>query len=280
MAGKYKTMTLIEEAELERLRQRQIKEYNPNLKSLANVQAQIEKLLEDPELDDEGKSKVLHHLQEKFGYLYNRFKNSGAALNPINVANPQPEEVEDAPGENREVEDDEDESPTTQSIVSASSSSASTFPTGSSSSVDSGIFPNGVKSKIPQIYQKKYSDLINFLELHKDKISANPQNELILDGVPILGSSMPDLLRSLFVRNSKMNLNGLSEFHRLLRQLNANPNLFSHKDTVNVMKAHITPFRKSHPISCPSSSQKGTGSKLKALFPPGKKPRFLHVFRK
>lgn len=280
-------MTLVEEAELERLRQRQIKEYNPNLKSLVHIQDQIEKLIDDPELDDEGKSKVLHHLQEKFGYLYNKFKVSGACLNPPVINNPINDEApNDNPSQNQELDEDDDAGDPLSSAATISSStfpssgSSGTLPTISSSSVDSGLFPNREKSKIPQMFQKKYLNLLNFLELHKDKISTNPQNELILDGTPISGSSMPDLLRALFVRNSKMNLHGLSDFERVLRELKANPNLFSHKDTVNFMKKHLTPFRKSHPLSALSFSQKGKGLKHSALFPPGKKPHLLHVFRK
>ena len=62
-------MTLIEEGELERLRQGQIKDYNPALKSLVFVQGQIEKLFDDSELDDESKHKILCFLQNKFGNI-------------------------------------------------------------------------------------------------------------------------------------------------------------------------------------------------------------------
>ena len=45
MTGKFKTMTLIEEAELDRLRQRQIKGDNPGLNILIENQDQIFKFL-------------------------------------------------------------------------------------------------------------------------------------------------------------------------------------------------------------------------------------------
>ncbi|KAF0138366.1 MAG: hypothetical protein FD143_3669, partial [Ignavibacteria bacterium] len=41
MSGKYKAMALVEEAELERLRQRQIREYDPALNNLAKIQDSI-----------------------------------------------------------------------------------------------------------------------------------------------------------------------------------------------------------------------------------------------
>ena len=88
MTGKFKTRTLVEEAELDRLRQRQIKDFNPALNSLTKIQELIFKLFDDKELTDEGKCKILAQLQERFGFLLNKFKNAG--LPPANVLPPQP----------------------------------------------------------------------------------------------------------------------------------------------------------------------------------------------
>ena len=88
MAGKFKTLTLIEEAELDRLRQRHIKDYNPALNSLRKIQDQIFKIFDDSDLSDEGKCKIIDQLRERFGFLLNKFKNAG--LPPANVLLPQP----------------------------------------------------------------------------------------------------------------------------------------------------------------------------------------------
>ena len=91
MGGKFKTMTLVEEAELARLRQRQIKDYNPTLRSLVSIQDQIQNIFDDSELHDESKLKILFHLQEKFGNVYNKFKNSSASMIPsMTIALPPP----------------------------------------------------------------------------------------------------------------------------------------------------------------------------------------------
>ena len=79
-------MTLIEEPELDRLRQRQIKEYNPSLNSLTTNQDQIFKIFDDSELSDEGKCKIIAQLQERFGLLLNKFKQVG--LPPSHVLPP------------------------------------------------------------------------------------------------------------------------------------------------------------------------------------------------
>ena len=80
MTGKFKTMTLVEEAELDRLRQRQIKDYNPALNSLTKIQDQIFKIFDDKELTDEGKCKILAQLQDRFGFLLIKFKMLGSLL--------------------------------------------------------------------------------------------------------------------------------------------------------------------------------------------------------
>ena len=81
-------MTLVEEHELDRLPQRQIKYYNPALNSLTKIQDQIFKIFDDKELSDEGKCKILAQLQERFSFLINKFHN--AWLPPENVLHPQP----------------------------------------------------------------------------------------------------------------------------------------------------------------------------------------------
>ena len=52
MTVKFKTMTHVEEAEWDRLRQRQIKDYYPVLNSLTKIQDQIFKNFDDKELTD------------------------------------------------------------------------------------------------------------------------------------------------------------------------------------------------------------------------------------
>ena len=52
---KFNSMTHIEEAKLERLRQRQIKDYNAAVNSLAKIRDQICKIFPDNEVTDTGK---------------------------------------------------------------------------------------------------------------------------------------------------------------------------------------------------------------------------------
>ncbi|KAF0138623.1 MAG: hypothetical protein FD143_3633 [Ignavibacteria bacterium] len=94
-------------------------------------------------------------------------------------------------------------------------------------------------------------------------------------------------MRSCYLRNQDMNLVGLAEFESKLQKLKAGPNLFSHKEIIKAIKS---------PKGSKSKSGKGQSGKgldnfssihslvskhklTSHAFPPGKKPRLLHVFR-
>ncbi|KAF0140313.1 MAG: hypothetical protein FD143_3527, partial [Ignavibacteria bacterium] len=73
---------------------------------------------------------------------------------------------------------------------------------------------------------------------------------------------------SLYVRNQDMNLIGAQQFHKKLYELNARSDMFSNRETLNAL-THIDKKSNKH-----SHSQTGFGA-----CPPGKRPRFLRVFR-
>ena len=74
MAGKFRAMTLIEEGEIQRLRQKQIKDYNPTLSALARFDEMIHNVFSNQKMGEDEKSKVLNHGNEKFQNLYSKYK--------------------------------------------------------------------------------------------------------------------------------------------------------------------------------------------------------------
>ena len=270
MAGKYKTMTLIEEGELERLRQRQIKDYNPSLKSLVFVQEQIERLFNDSELDDENKHKILCYLQNKFGNLYKNFKNGpGAPTNvppvvvppviaaedgdPIPPADPHVPPGDEPNIDQQEQSDDEGQEDPEREEKDEKFADA----------LNSGEF--ALQVNLPAQYQKKFELFQTFLNLHKNEIHANAGGEIVIDGIVIPNTSFTDLLRSFYIRSNSMNFIGLPNLLAKLKALKVDPEYFSNKDAKNALKI------------LQKSSQSGRGNSF--LPPPGKKPRILRVFR-
>ncbi|KAF0138706.1 MAG: hypothetical protein FD143_3619 [Ignavibacteria bacterium] len=221
MAGKYKTMTLIEEGELERLRQRQIKDYNPALKSLGFVQDQIEKLFNDSELDDESKHKILCYLQNKFGTLYKNFKNGPANMPPVVMIPPvvaaedQDElPVDDQPPPPGQMDVNEQLEDVNEEIKEENEEKFD-------DALNSGEF--ALQVNLPSQYQKKFELFQTFLAQHKKEIHSNAAGELVLDNNIIPNSSLADLLRSFYVRSHSMNLIGLPDFLTKLKSLKVDP---------------------------------------------------------
>lgn len=64
-----KKMVLLEEGEVERLRQKQIKEYDPTLGAMARAQIELEAVLGNHNLSDEEKLNLLNNVQQKFKKL-------------------------------------------------------------------------------------------------------------------------------------------------------------------------------------------------------------------
>ena len=62
-------MVLMEEAEVERLRQKQLKEFDPTLSAMVRAQAEIDKVLNSNNLTDEDKLRLLHNAQQNFKKL-------------------------------------------------------------------------------------------------------------------------------------------------------------------------------------------------------------------
>ena len=219
MAGKFKTMTLVEETELGRLRERQIKDYNPSLNSLTKIQDQIFQIFDDKELPDEGKCKIIAQLQERFGFLLNKFIKAG--LPPAQVLPPAPAiplpapdghvgdgppaAVEEADTEGyfspRESVQEEEGNASTETLSPATSlkdltisSNASFF---SLQPQPDFSLPTQEESNISSQYSKKFAELTKFLNENKKQISTNAKKKLVLNGKPIPDSHFPDLLRSL-----------------------------------------------------------------------------------
>ena len=308
MSGKFRALTLIEEGELERLRQRQIKEYEPALKTLATTQENIQRLFDDPDLDDEGKFKVLTALQERFGYLYNKFKNSGKATAvPDHVTAPAVTPAPTAPAvatAGRAVAATTLAAVAPQASAAAAAAAAATGATmkrpDSAGEPDSemglsGLFSSGA-ANIPVTYDRKAKVFQDFLSEHKSEICQNSKQELVIDGLAIPNSSASELIRSLFVKNQHMNLIGQANLLQKLKQLNVDPSMFSQKEAVASL-THLTKHKNSpssaSQFTSKAESQSGWGKRKShhasrtssssslnnILPPPGKAPRLLHVFR-
>ena len=307
MTGRFKTLTLIEEAELDRLRQKQIKDYNPSLNSMVKIQSTIDKVFDDPELSDEEKQKVLNTLHERFNFLFNKFKLKGqAALSAPVVTIPQP--AVPAPRDLIPAV----AAPAAVCVnnlgadLTARASSISGDESGTETEGVSELFsasdpmsqqpkaiPSQEQLKLPNTYAKKFTQFSDFLNRNSGSISYNDNDEIVLDGTPIPHSSYHDLIRAMYIRKRTMNLTGITNLYEKLSDLKADISMISHKDARASLESLSNPTIQSSldKSSCSTSTtQSGTGAKSNSKrkiafrhgiksYPPGKNPKLLHVYR-
>ena len=195
-------MTLVEKAVLDRLRTKQLTQsiQQPELRNLVEIQAHIENLLTNSKLSDDEKVTLLQAAQ-------NRFKKFKEGLYS-HVSETTPEETLTAPAP--------DVGP--PAPVAA--------PTHTPSKTYSKLFGT---VNLPKMFQNKFGALKNFLEDRPDLVRKNEKNEMVLEGKPIDGSNFDDLIRNLYIKNQRYNLEGNKEFLSTLRKSNMSPSFISNK---------------------------------------------------
>jgi hypothetical protein len=129
-----------------------------------------------------------------------------------------------------------------------------------------------IYESLPRQQKKKFYRLISPIKHNRDKISASSTNQLVIDGKVIPGSDFSDLVTSLFVHNKSYNMIGLDQFLHALRSLKINDSFISNKyvrDNYTSLTSHERSLGKRK-----LRKQLGNGR----AFPPGKQIRILRVY--
>ena len=288
---KFKRMTLIEEAELERLREKQIRDYNPTLKTLADIQANIDKLIDHPVLNPEGKMQLLSYLQTRFQKIYKRAKNEilptplipSESTVEADMGNANSFDIPSIPEEtkNEHVQKDQviHEKPINMDSEIQSNSISG--------------WPSVTEARIPQVSERKYNALIQYLSTNQNHLDiSNKSRELLIDGTPLKGASVSDLMHSLFTRSKSFNMHGHSEFLDALRNIElplsfiTNPNvnqILMPSDSASTSMINLDD-RKSFNSSVANPKKflvyPGRHHRYSTTnSPPGKKPKLLKLYQ-
>ena len=177
-------------------------------------------------MTNDGKCKIIAHLQERFGFLLNKCKN--ACLPPANVLPAERALPVPAPDDNvgdgplavlveadtecyfspRDSVHDEEGNDSSETLSGASSLKDLTTSSNASFLTvqlqpDFSV-PTQEEENISSQNSKKIASLTKFLNENIKHISNNDKNSHILNGKPIPDSHFPDLFRSLYKRNQCM----------------------------------------------------------------------------
>ena len=300
-------MSLVEKSVLDHLRQKQNQRSleHPVLNSILKIQEEIEEILKAPEKSDDDKVSLLKIAQARFNKLRGELGPMPVpALNGLPIPAPAPP-IADEPL---------DLVPAAPVLLTHPVDQP--HPRGHPQTIEKketaigeeGADPHAVV-RLPTNFNKKFQALQKILKENRGLLSSNANEEMIIDGKPIIGSNFHDLIRCLYIPSQKYNLTGLSEFTLALYKAHINPDLFSNNQFLTIFKSLGSSLSNlsnptkakglvssiSHGASSLSPNvaksedeggQKGQGRRKRKAYlksslpsPPGKRIKILRIYR-
>ena len=194
----FKKMMLLSQDEIERMKAKQIKEYDPSLHALARIQDQLDTVLNDPilaKIPPDERAKLLQRLQFRFAEV----KHEGELPKLAGISTELPE-------------------PT---ITLAAQPAPVVQPANAAAAASPGLPHIAVNKR----YRMQAERLIKQLAKDPNIFSVNDRDEIVVKGQAIPGSNVIDLFSDLFA-TSKSRIAGprppgFSDFVSVLKDINA-----------------------------------------------------------
>ncbi len=267
----FKKMAIVSIDEMDRIKQKQLATYNPELRVMARLQEEIEETLARTDLDAAQKIALIQSLSHKF-----------QAFNIKNITQPtlvaqkdQPVRVVHAPA------------PAAQP---AHGPAAAQVPADDTPPI---YDPNKMPTLPPQ-HQSKAASVLDHIASNPSHISWDDTGQLVVKGEVVKDTNMSHLLRDLFI--AQKGIEGRNVFHRALADTNIDPTLitstkaFANIHSLSGPLTKTSPLKPSSSISAPSSSLAGTSHSRNPSIvvgqegtgfvrPPGKRSNILHVYK-
>ena len=263
----YRKMVLLEEAEVDRLRQKQIREYDPTIGAMAHAQADIDDALTKSKLSDEQKLNLLFQAQQRFRHLRASFGPIPSQQTTIAVAAPQPAQqlapanVPQHPGMAQQQ----------QQQPPQAFGSTRAAPT--------------LKHDIDDAEEdEKYNELQDYLKGYAKVLRSNAKGELVYRNKAIPDSSYYQIMSS-FVKGENTLMPGSEEFQKGLQIVNAPHHFFSpSSSSFPLTTTQSKPLSDLTSSSLTKSSSTETSRKRTTRVqkgkgpPPGNRPRLIWLY--
>jgi len=274
---------LIEQGELERMQQRQLREYTPEMHSLANIHTEMRKVFDNKKLTPTQKLTLLATYTSRFDKLKKETGAlSGAAHSSLAVpATPiaKTEPVKKDEQEHVEAEEQKHE-------VDQEEEEAVAEPKDDDEKEEESPLLAVRRMGIKGIYAEKAERLYDKILAHPKVLTRNEQGELVLNGEPQPGTSFDKLFTSMVSQARDLNQTGMKRFLGALRQIGVRADELSGKNLRSLYLEPVTNTKSTRkrlhelrqseahavaPTSKAGSSQEGNG-------PPGRRPNVLYVY--
>ena len=267
----YVKKVLVDEAELDRLQQRQIREYSPEIASLSRLKSDMDIILRHSGLTPQEKLNKLATVQGRFEKIRKDagvLSSSVAAIAPPQVPTAPP--PEGAKGD--EEEEEEENAPKPES---------------GPEDIPDPLSPTSKKVRhlgVKGQYERKARNVMLKINQHPEIIKANRDGELVVNDQPVPGSNFASLFRSVFSRTHDLQQPGINQFLGALRQIGVHSKELSGRAVQDVFGSPLPPrgdaaarlaaFRGRVPTDVPSSEREEEAERfvthvaLRPLLPP------------
>ena len=288
----FKKLSLVSQEEMERLKQIDLRQYNPKLRAMVLLDNEMSNILNSPSLGHEEKMRIFNRAQSRF---FSLFKSADASLNSEHNARNQYEP------EDGELEDDEEddqagvqadlvqlEEPV--SLRRPAADEATALPKQPHQEADefqdaSALSPSSIRAaaSLPaqgwkgaiQVHpnrQTKLLSLLDLIEKNPHVLTHDSDSQLVYHGAPVAGSKFKDLVEEMFQHKKSHSTKGLEKFLSALHELQLDSSFISNSDMKARYLHQIHP-KKTRSIMGSSGEQSGFGH------PPGKRPNILRLYR-
>ena len=246
---------LMRDEEYNRLRQKQVQSYNPELRLLTKLDDDMNEILNDTTIPADVKVRIYDHIKQ-------RFKDVKSASTAVKRKLTPPVEEEEEEAVSQALEEPVEERVDTPKMMDES--------------VLEGVEDNRAK---------KAKGLLSLIQDNPHIIAVNKNNEIVLHGKPVKGSNYYNLFHSMYTHRGPTDTPsgniGHSKFLSALNEINVPANLISstsqYSKMVDLKKltsptgSFSTPTMPTTPTS--TKPQKGKG------LPPGIRRHMLRLYR-
>ena len=209
---------LIEQAELDRLQQRQIRDYSPELQTMVRLQNQMRDIMARKKLTAEERINLISELQIRFDKLKKETGVLSGAMPPQAAPEAPPPPPGDVPNilaakgigpdaalEKKEKE--QDEVPEKGEDLSGEASALSP------------MMSRIIRWNIPGLYHQKAHRLLKNIHKNPEILTRNENGEAVVYGESIPGSNFKFLFKSMVSNQQDLHQVGIDDFLRALRSL-------------------------------------------------------------
>jgi len=205
----FKKMKLVPEMEYDRLKMKEVRDYDPELRTLSFLQSEIDDILNNSNLDAESKMRLFQAAQYRFSSIKER----------------QPEEIKYTSA-SLPV-------PPTPVLVPPTP----VLPPPAADPIPRDMNHDKILNNIPVFQRNKAENFLDLLTEDPDQVTYNNKYQLVVAGKPVKGSNIIDLIRNLYVKRKNYMPKGQRAFLTAIRRLNMPNTLIQNTEVLDRLKA-------------------------------------------